>query len=72
MYRCQETKVYYNGGRNTSHIINEIIARFKNYDYDPNILIEFFRYNDRLDQARGSRLSDYIPELEQARLLVLK
>ena len=72
MYRCQETKVYYNAGRNTNHIINEIIDRFKNYDYDPKILIEFFRYNDRLDQARGSRLVDYIPELEQARLLVLK
>lgn len=72
MYRCQQTKVYYNAGRNTSHIINEIIDRFKNYDYDPKILIEFFRYNDRLDQARGSRLGDYIPELEQARALVLK
>jgi MoaA/NifB/PqqE/SkfB family radical SAM enzyme len=72
MYRCQETKVYYNGGRNTSYVINEIIDRFKNYNYDPNILIEFFRYNDQLDYARGSRLGDYIPELEQARLLVLK
>ena len=72
MYRCQQTKVYYNGGRNTDALVTEMINRYKNYDYDPNILIEFFRYNDQLDQARGSQLGDYIPELEQARLLVLK
>jgi hypothetical protein len=72
MHRCQQTKVYYNAGRNTNHIINEIIDRFKNYNYDPDILVGFFRYNDRLDQARGSQLGDYIPELEQARALVLK
>jgi pyruvate-formate lyase-activating enzyme len=72
MYRCQETKVYYNGGRNTDALVKEMINRFKNYNYDPKLLIDFFQYNDRLDQARGSRLGDYIPELEQSRSLVQK
>jgi hypothetical protein len=72
MYRCQETKVYYNGGRNTDALVTEMINRYKNYDYDPKILVEFFQYNDQLDQARGSRLGDYVPELEQARSLILK
>jgi len=69
MRRCRETRVYYNNGRNTSHAIEEVITRFENYDYDPAILQKFFEYNDALDQARGSRLIDYIPELEQARAL---
>ena len=67
MRRCQQTRVYYNAGRNTNDVIDEVIDRFENYDYDPGILTEFFKYNDRLDQARNCRLVDYIPELEQAR-----
>jgi MoaA/NifB/PqqE/SkfB family radical SAM enzyme len=70
MRRCRETKVYYNAGRNTNHIIDEIIDRFENYDYDPKILARFFEYNDRLDRARNSQLGDYIPELEAARKLL--
>jgi len=35
-------------------------------------LTEFFKFNDRLDQARDCRLVDYIPELEQARSLILR
>jgi hypothetical protein len=30
-------------------------------------LKDFFDYNDQLDRARGTRLGDYIPELEAAR-----
>lgn len=71
MYRCKETKVNYNSGRNTNDMTNEIIERIKNYDYDAVILKSFFEYNDRLDQARGCRLVDYIPELEQARSLIM-
>jgi pyruvate-formate lyase-activating enzyme len=72
MYRCQETKVYYNGGRNTDALVTEMINRYKNSECNFDVLTKFFQYNDRLDQARGSQLGDYIPELEQARLLVLK
>jgi pyruvate-formate lyase-activating enzyme len=70
MRRCRETKVYYNAGRNTNHIIDEIIDRFENYDYDSEVLAKFFEYNDRLDQSRNSRLADYIPELDAARKLL--
>ena len=72
MYRCQETKVYYNGGRNTDALVEEMINRYKNYDCDFDILSKFFQYNDQLDQARGSQLGDYIPELEQARALIIR
>ena len=37
---------------------------------DLDALKTFFDYNDALDQARGIKLIDYIPELEQARLLI--
>jgi len=72
MYRCQETKVYYNGGRNTDALVIEMINRYKNSECDLEHLTNFFQYNDQLDQARGSRLLDYIPELEQTRSLILK
>ena len=72
MYRCQETKVYYNGGRNTDALVIEMINRYKNYECNLDVLSKFFQYNDQLDQARGSRLVDYIPELEQARSLIIK
>jgi hypothetical protein len=70
MYRCRETKIYHNNGRNTNNLVEEIISRYTNHDYDPTILKSFFQYNDRIDLARGSRLEDYIPELEQARSLL--
>lgn len=67
MYRCRETQVYYNNGRNTDNLVEELINRCVNYDYNPDLLAQFFAYNDKLDQSRGSRLADYIPELDQAR-----
>jgi pyruvate-formate lyase-activating enzyme len=67
MYRCRETKVYYNGGRNTNNLVDEVVSRVEQYDYDPSILKQFFDYNDNLDRARKSKLVDYIPELDQAR-----
>jgi len=67
MYRCRETKVYYNCGRNTNNLVDEVISRHEQYDHDKSILKQFFEYNDNLDRARKSRLVDYIPELEQAR-----
>ena len=70
MYRCQQTRVCYNGGRNTSNLVEEVINRVKNNDYNAELLAKFFAYNDRIDRARGSRLGDYIPELEQARSLL--
>lgn len=71
LHRCTKTQVYYNNGRNTDDGIHELIKYVENYDYDVQILKNFFRYNDMLDQARGSRLIDYIPELEIARKFTL-
>jgi hypothetical protein len=67
MYRCRETQVYYNNGRNTNNLVNEMISRYENHEFSPDVLKLFFQYNDKLDQARGSRLEDYIPELAEAR-----
>lgn len=67
MYRCKETQVCYNNGRNTNNLVDEMISRYKNYDSNLDLLHKFYEYNDKLDLARGSRLIDYIPELEQAR-----
>lgn len=67
MYRCKETQVYYNNGRNTNDLVNEMISRYENYQFSPDVLKSFFYYNDKLDQSRGSRLEDYVPELAEAR-----
>jgi hypothetical protein len=72
MHRCRQTNVCYNNGRNTENLVDEMINRYTKYDYDLNILTKFFEYNDALDRARNSRLIDYIPELEQARVLLSK
>lgn len=70
MHKCKATKVYYNNGRNSNNLVDEMLNRFNNYDYDPVILQQFFTYNDNLDRARGSNLEDYIPELAKARYIL--
>jgi molybdenum cofactor biosynthesis enzyme MoaA len=52
--------------------IDYFISVLENSAVDLDNLKKFFEYNDALDQVRGVKLGDYIPELEQARLLVLK
>jgi hypothetical protein len=71
MFRCRETKVYHANGRNTADLVEELITRCKDHDYDRKILLDFFNYNDKLDQSRGSRLADYIPELEESRRYII-
>lgn len=50
-------------------------ALIQNYQKNPTVdqdrLKKFFDLNDRLDQSRNIKLSDYIPELEKARELIL-
>ena len=72
MYRCKDTKVYHNCGRNSNHLVDEIIDHYENYECDLDLLARFFQYNDKLDQSRSSCLIDYIPELEQARSFISK
>jgi len=72
MERCFKTNIYLANGRSCQGYVEGLHAFYSNPDYrvDPVMLKQFFDFNDQLDQARGSRLVDYIPELEQARRLI--
>jgi sulfatase maturation enzyme AslB (radical SAM superfamily) len=50
--------------------IDYFISVLENSTVDLDNLKKFFEYNDALDQVRGVKLVDYIPELEQARSLL--
>ena len=73
MERCRKTKTYLTDGKSNRTTIDSIYNHYAdpNFGYDPVALKEFFVYNDKLDKARGSRLSDYIPELEACRSLII-
>jgi sulfatase maturation enzyme AslB (radical SAM superfamily) len=68
MKKCQQTAIYHANGKSCKTSIDSILDH---YSRDPVCdlvqLKNFFDYNDQLDRARGSRLTDYIPELELAR-----
>ena len=67
--KCKKTNAYLNYSRGTKSIIDTL---YKHYANDPTCDIEklgkFFEFNDKLDQSRNSKLIDYIPELEEARV----
>lgn len=71
MRKCMQTSIYHSNGKSCKTSIDSIYSHYAN---DPvcNLkdLKEFFDYNDQLDQARGVKLEDYIPELELARKYV--
>ena len=71
MRKCQQTKIYYTNGRSIKSMVDLMLEYYSNPSYNCNInkLQEFYQFNDKLDQARGSKLSDYIPELAEARKL---
>jgi sulfatase maturation enzyme AslB (radical SAM superfamily) len=52
--------------------VDYYITAMKSSNVDLNAINDFFQYNDALDRARGIKLIDYIPELEQARSLILR
>jgi sulfatase maturation enzyme AslB (radical SAM superfamily) len=68
MVKCMQTSVYHSNGKSCksgidsiyNHYINDPVCDIKN-------LRDFFLYNDQLDLARGTKLIDFIPELEHAR-----
>ena len=70
MERCRKTGVYLTDGKSNRTTIDSIYNHYAdpNFSYDPVALKKFFEYNDKLDKARGSRLGDYIPELEACRI----
>jgi hypothetical protein len=71
MRQCMNTSVYHSNGKSCKTAIDSI---YQYYSNNPTCNIdnlrEFFNYNDQLDQARGVRLADYIPELEATRILI--
>lgn len=68
MTRCKQTNLYYSDGKSNRTIIDQFYNHYSNNPkVDLELLKKFFEFNDKLDQARGSRLGDYIPELEECR-----
>ena len=52
--------------------VDYYIKEMQSSQLDLDALHNFFTYNDNLDRVRNVKLADYIPELEQARSLILK
>lgn len=67
MKRCQQTKVYYANGRSLKSMVDLTLKHYSNPGYKVNVdhLRHFYDFNAKLDQSRGSKLVDYVPELEQ-------
>ena len=71
MQKCMNTSTYLSNGKSCKTAIDSIHKHYScNPIYNVDDLRAFFNYNDQLDQARGVRLADYIPELEAARSLL--
>jgi len=68
MLKCMKTSVYHSNGKSCKSGIDSI---YNHYVNDPvcntRDLRNFFDYNDQLDRVRGTKLVDFIPELEAAR-----
>lgn len=65
---AKQTKIYFNNEQRTRHLIDSIDNYYSNNPKtDLEKLSKFFYYNDTLDRVRGSKLIDYIPELEECR-----
>jgi MoaA/NifB/PqqE/SkfB family radical SAM enzyme len=66
--RAKKTKCYYHQERGSKPIIDGLHEHYSNNTkFDKQKLSNFFYYNDKLDKVRGSKLADYIPELEECR-----
>ena len=71
MERCQKTKIYWSDGKSCRSAIDSILDYYKNnHKFSVDDLRGFFEYNDRLDEIRGVKLGDFIPELEACRKLL--
>lgn len=71
MKRCQQTSVYHSNGKSCRSSIDSILQHYSNNPQcDLKALRDFFDYNDQLDRVRGTKLADFIPELEQARKFI--
>lgn len=65
---AKQTKIYFDNEQRTKYLIDSIDKHYStNFVLDQEKLSKFFYYNDTLDRVRGSKLVDYIPELEECR-----
>jgi sulfatase maturation enzyme AslB (radical SAM superfamily) len=68
MQKCMQTSVYHSNGKSCKSGIDSIYNHYINNPVcDVDSLKDFFAYNDQLDRVRGTKLIDFIPELEHAR-----
>lgn len=68
MQKCMKTSVYHSNGKSCKSGIDSIYHHYANHPVcDVDSLKDFFAYNDQLDEVRGTKLVDFIPELEAAR-----
>lgn len=69
LQKAKESKCYWHNESGTTEIINNLYDFYKDPSSKPELekLKKFFYYNDILDKHRGSKLADYIPELEDCR-----
>jgi len=66
--RVKQTNKYLTDGRGTQSILDSMYDHYsQNLQPDIEKLRLFFEFNDKLDLKRGTRLADYIPELEAGR-----
>jgi MoaA/NifB/PqqE/SkfB family radical SAM enzyme len=66
--KAKKTRCYYHQERGAKTIVDGLYQYYsKNPTFDKETLSNFFYYNDTLDKSRGSKLKDYIPELEECR-----
>ena len=68
MRKCMQTSIYHSNGKSCKSGIDSIYHHYNNNPVcDFKNLKDFFAFNDQLDQVRGTKLADFIPELEAAR-----
>jgi sulfatase maturation enzyme AslB (radical SAM superfamily) len=68
MTKCMQSSIYHSNGTSCKSGIDSIYNYYINNPVcDTKSLKDFFLYNDQLDLARGTKLIDFIPELEHAR-----
>lgn len=68
LQKAIKTQCYIKNTRGAKQIVDKLYDYYSNNPtFDKTKLENFFYYNDMLDKHRGSKLADYIPELESCR-----
>lgn len=72
MQLCQQTNTYFQNGRSIKSMVDLLLKHYTDptYKCDLTLLEKFYKFNDKLDKSRNSKLFDYIPELDQGRTLL--